>query len=128
MAGMLFADTIPFETSYKAGMEKAIAQKKVLMVVVTQTYCPWCDKFKQKTLVDKEVVKTVNEHFVPVLLNKDKDDMPDDIRARMVPTTFFLDHEGSEVYSTIGYKHPRKFLEDISEAIELSKEPQGEGQ
>lgn len=124
----LFSGTIPFETSYKAAMEKAVAQNKVLMVVVTQTYCPWCDKFKHKTLVDKDVVKAVNEHFVPVLLNKDKDDMPEDIRARMVPTTFFLDHEGGEIFSTIGYKHPRKFLLDIKDAVELSDEMQGDGQ
>ena len=125
---LLFAETIPFETSYKEGMKKAIEQNKVLMVVVTQTYCPWCEKFKEKTLVDKEVVKTVTEHFVPVLLNKDKDDMPEDIRARMVPTTFFLDHEGGEIFSTIGYKHPRKFLLDIQDAVELSNEMQGDGQ
>jgi len=109
-------------------MKRAIAEKKVLMVVVTQTYCPWCDKFKEKTLVDGDVVKVVNEHFVPLMLNKDVDDMPDDIRARMVPTTFFLDHEGGEIYSTIGYKHPRKFMMDINDAIELSNEMQGEGQ
>ncbi len=125
---VLFAETISFETTYKAAMEKAIAQDKVLMVVVTQTYCPWCDKFKHKTLVDKEVIKKVNENFVAVLLNKDKDDMPEDIRARMVPTTFFLDHEGGEIFSTIGYKHPRKFLMDIKDAIELSAEMQGDGQ
>lgn len=125
---LLFAETIPFETSYKTAMEKAINKNKVLMVVVTQTYCPWCDKFKQKTLVDKEIVKEVNKHFVPVLLNKDKDEMPEDIRARMVPTTFFLDHEGGEIFSTIGYKHPRKFLLDIKDAVELSAEMQGEGQ
>lgn len=126
--GALFAQTIQFETSYKEAMQKAVEQKKVLMVVVTQTYCPWCEKFKEKTLVDAEVVKQVSNNFVAVLLNKDKDDMPEDIRARMVPTTFFLDHEGGEIYSTIGYKHPRKFLLDIKDAVDLSREMQGEDQ
>lgn len=125
-ASFLLAGDIRFENSYDAAMKRAIAEKKVLMVVVTQTYCPWCSKFKEKTLTDKDVIKAVNSHFVAVLLNKDKDEMPEDIRARMVPTTFFLDHEGSEIYSTIGYKHPRKFLEDIKDAVELGSEIKGE--
>ena len=120
----LMADTIHFETNYEAAMKKARAENKVLMAVIVQTYCPWCDKFKKRTLVDPEVVKVVGENFVALMLNKDVDDMPQDIRARMVPTTFFLDHKGEEVYSTIGYKHPRNFLEDVREAITLSKEQQ----
>ncbi len=118
----LSAETIHFETNYDAAMKKAKAEGKVLMAVITQTYCPWCDKFKNRTLVDPEVVKMVNENFVPLMLNKDVDDMPQDIRARMVPTTYFLDHTGEEVFSSIGYKHPRTFMGDMKDAIELGAE------
>jgi thioredoxin-related protein len=118
----LFAGTIPFETNYEHAMKRAVAENKPVMAVITQTYCPWCTKFKERTLTDPDVAKMVNEHFVPLLLNKDTDAMPEDIRARMVPTTFFLDHEGEEIFSSIGYKHPRKFLLDIHDAIELGVE------
>lgn len=122
LVSLLFCQGIVFEKSYEAAMKKAAKENKPVMAVIVQTYCGWCKKFKERTLTSSDVIKAVNKNFVPLMLNKDYDEMPDDIRARMVPTTFFMDLNGEEIYSTIGFKSAKKFMEDINDAIELSKD------
>ncbi|MDQ1339222.1 MAG: hypothetical protein QG567_373 [Campylobacterota bacterium] len=117
MVALGFSQTINFENSYETAIKKAKKENKPLMAVIVQTSCPWCKKFKEITLTDPKVIKKVNENFIPLMLNKDHDEMPDDIRARMVPTTYFLDSKGGELFSTIGYKRPAEFLEDMDEAL-----------
>jgi len=121
-SNLLFCQTIQFEKSYEAAIKKAAKENKIVMAVIVQTRCGWCKKFKENTLTNSDVIKAVNENLVPLMFNKDYDDIPDDIRARMVPTTFFLNDKGEEIHSTIGYKNPKKFIEDINDAIELNKE------
>lgn len=117
MVALGFSQTINFENSYETAIKKAKKENKSIMAVIVQTSCPWCKKFKEITLTDPKVIKKVNENFIPLMLNKDYDEMPDDIRARMVPTTYFLDSKGEELFSTIGYKRPAEFLEDMDEAL-----------
>jgi len=121
MAQMLFSNAIKFEKSYDAAISKAQKENKILMAVIIQNFCPWCTKFKNRTLRDVKVIRLVNEKFVPLMLNKDNNQIPNNIRTRMVPTTFFLNSEGKKISSAIGFKEPGEFIDDLHDAIKLNK-------
>jgi len=114
---VMSAAQLNWAKSYADAQKQAKAENKKVMIVVVQTVCPWCDRMKKRTLTDDEVVKFAHENFVPVKLNKDTDDMPEELKARMVPTTFFQTAEGEDLWTSIGYKRPSKFMKDMKEAL-----------
>jgi len=121
----LMAGEIAFVKSYDEGLAKAKELKKPVMLMVVTEYCPWCRKMKQSTLTDGRIVERVEKEFVPVLIYREKDrgTYPERFAARLVPSFYFLDENGEEVYNSYGYKPAAAFNRELAEALESYKNP-----
>lgn len=58
---------------FNEGMQKAKIENKQVLVDVYTEWCSWCKVMDEKTYTDPEVVKCLNEKFVLIRLNPEKD-------------------------------------------------------
>ena len=70
----LLAGSINFEKDLSTAKQKAIDSNKKLMIMYSTPTCPECNYMKKKVLKDKEIVSFVNENFVSVIMDINKDE------------------------------------------------------
>ena len=115
LSGADFYD-INWEDSYKEALAEAKIQNKYVMVLITSKRCKWCKKLKRYTLTNDAVVNRLNDKFISVELTRKRDDYPQkELRARAVPTTYFLDADGNKIMNrpVIGYWNVRNYLSQL---------------
>ena len=109
-------------TDYKQALAKAKTENKLLALTVVQNNCPWCIKFENETLKHKAVSATIKEKFVHVVLNRDTQEIPHGFKARLVPTTFFVNANGEKVAdNAIGFFDGKDFMDFLNDAVKKGK-------
>jgi thioredoxin-related protein len=111
-------EDIEWELDYKDATKVANYQNKPIMVLITTKRCKWCKKMKHKTLSDDSVISRLNENFVTVEVTRREDDYPyKELRARAVPTIYFLSAEGKKIMRPVmGYWNVENFMSYIGKA------------
>ncbi|MDD2949763.1 MAG: DUF255 domain-containing protein, partial [Sulfuricurvum sp.] len=79
--------------------------------------CRWCRKFEATTLQDEDVITKVNSKFVAVHVTRDKSVYPKKLSAKMVPMNYFLDNNGSVIYSMPGYWPVEDYQSILDDAL-----------
>src|SRR3990167_5036055 len=71
----VFASTnkIEWQPYSKEIFSSSLKQGKPILIFVKADWCPHCKKMRETTLQDTGVIKLVNESFIPVMLDADKD-------------------------------------------------------
>lgn len=109
-----FASSIQHINSYEQGIEKAKKENKQALLFVYSTYCPWCKKMEKTTLQDEEVIKVINEKYIFIAVNQDKDSFPEKFIPYGVPTTYLIDPIKEEkIFTMKGYKSADSFLDRL---------------
>ncbi len=103
-------------TNYQKGLEYAKANGKSMLVVIEQEGCPWCAKFRG-TLANDRVQKVLEEQFVLIFLDKDKNP-PSIFSVPMTPVSFIMNSDEEILMEVIGYAPTKKLLLDIEIAFE----------
>jgi thioredoxin-related protein len=111
-------EDINWESDFSDALKSAKFQSKPTMVLITTKRCKWCKKMKRKTLGNEEVIGRLNSNFVTVEVTRRVDDYPyKELRARAVPTIYFLSAEGKPLMRpVIGYWNVENFLSYINRA------------
>jgi uncharacterized protein YyaL (SSP411 family) len=102
--------------SYDVASNVAKSSNKLIMVDIALTTCPPCMYLAEKVYTDPEVSKYINDNFVPVFYLADQDALPTTIQnyfTGSTPTILFLKPNGELVYSMIGARPPKVFLQII---------------
>jgi len=106
-----FAEAMHYESNYEAALKRAKKEKKNIMLVLVSNYCPWCRKFEERVLVKKEVDSLVKKHFVPLIINKEKEPFPKRFDKGFTPIVHFIDYKTEQRYDGIvGYNSKEEFL------------------
>ncbi len=106
-----FAEAMHYETNYEAALKRAKKEKKNIMLVLVSNYCPWCRKFEARVLVKKEVDDLVQKHFVPLIINKEKEPFPKRFDKGFTPIVHFINYKTEQRYEGIvGYNSKDEFL------------------
>lgn len=102
---------ITAEPSYKDAILKGQKENKKVVMFVYSDYCPWCKKMERTTLRNRDVVKYMNEKYIFVEVNQDRDVFPPRFLPYGVPTTYVIDpNSESKVLTMRGYKSAGSFL------------------
>ncbi|MEW5701015.1 MAG: thioredoxin fold domain-containing protein [Candidatus Zixiibacteriota bacterium] len=113
--------------TYDAGLAKAKAENKPIIIDFTASWCGWCKKMERETFSDPKVIKYMRDTYVPIKVWGD-----DTTKAAMVshngermtqqrlsgavygvrgyPTFWFLDSQGGRIGPQSGYRSPNQFL------------------
>ncbi|MDD3466058.1 MAG: DUF255 domain-containing protein [Campylobacterales bacterium] len=122
LCSSLFAD-IKFVTKLEDGMAIAQKENKLVVLTVVSTNCGWCHKLLNETLKNKKVEDIVNKNFVYVVLNKDIDQIPGNLKTKLVPVTYFFDAKGNELTKrpALGFWEAEDFVAYLNDALKKAK-------
>lgn len=132
---------IPFDE----GLAKAKAEGKKIFVDLTASWCGWCKKMDKETFNQPEVVRMVNENFVPVKVwgDSDKEMVIEGYKITErnlatsafgvtgFPTFFFLCPNGKAYNKLIGYRAKEALVKELTMAQTINcdtlgvKKPEG---
>ncbi|WP_456479940.1 thioredoxin family protein [Nautilia sp.] len=110
--------------NYGIAQNIAKSSNKLIMVDIALTTCPPCKYLAEKVYTDPQVSKYINENFVPVFYLADQDTLPPTVQnyfTGSTPTILFLKPNGELVYSMIGARPPKAFLQIIENVNEKYK-------
>lgn len=118
LATISFAGSAP---NYDTALAMSAKEKKPIIVTVVITNCPWCHKMKNETFKDPTVAKTMQDKFITLVLNKDTDTIPSQLKAKLVPANFFLNSKGEKITNpAIGYFDAKDFNDFLNDALAKS--------
>jgi len=125
-----FSGGVVWGSDYQKGLELAKQANKPILLAFYSTGCPYCEQMKRTTYKNSEVIKLVDESFVPIMLNADHEV---DIARRFVqlgfPSYTVLNPDGSYVETFEGYLSAKDYMEQLTGAlgkvsgVALSKAP-----
>lgn len=112
------AFALDFNDNYKVALQKAKQEDKLLMLVIIQDPCPYCEMMVENTLSDPEVTLVLRE-FVSVVIDK-HGEFPEAFRTHATPMCFFIDPKNEEgIWESIGYVKAGTFLEVLKDAQQM---------
>jgi len=110
-------NTLGYLSNFNEAIELAKKENKMVMLIMTEDGCPWCENLKERVLIQEEVSHRIKNEFIALILNKDMDIYPSYYETKYTPTTFFIDAQTQEeVWSNIGYVNPKEFLVVLNDA------------
>jgi len=115
------AGKLGVENNFATAMEKARAEKKMLVMVIVKEGCRWCDKLVYKTFEEPEVKEGL-KNYVTLIIDKD-DKYPKDFKENFFPSIFYIDYNSQKsVYENVGYVGKKCFLNDLRESLKTRDE------
>ncbi len=104
------ADQIKWH-SYAEGLALAEQDQKKIFVHFYADWCAYCKKMDKETLKNSAVIDYLNEHFISVKVNSDKDrKLARDYYIRGLPSTWFVSESGEKISSLPGYIEAKMLL------------------
>lgn len=118
----LNASEINWIGSYVKASEIAKAEDKPMLIFIHRPDCGSCEVMKEVVFQDKIVYPYINEHFIPVSLNINKNDLPKALQAEVTPTFHFVKYDGTKLRETLlGGKTGKYYLNILKEAVAAYK-------
>ena len=101
--------------AYDEGMTAGKQEGKKVFISFYADWCTFCEKMDKETFREKEVVRFVNENFLPIRVNSDKEvEIARKYFVRGLPMTWFLDPNGEKISSIPGYIPPEMFMQVLN--------------
>jgi thioredoxin-related protein len=93
--------------SYQEGVEKIKKENKKGFLHFYTDWCTYCKLMNANTFTDKKVIDFLNENFVPILINAEKQqDVAQTYNANKFPFSVFIAEDISTIGSRPGYVPP----------------------
>jgi len=108
---------VRFVTDYREGLERALAEKRPVLVFFTAKWCRFCAQMEQEALRDPRVVR-LSEEFVCVLV--DADEAPElcaEFGVRAYPTVQFILPDGGRMARVVGRNSPEELAGHMQAAL-----------
>ena len=97
--------------SYTSGLALAASNGKKIYINFHAEWCKYCTKMANTTFKSKEVIAFLNENFVAVQVDTEKEEsVARKYKVRGLPASFFLEEDGAQIGNQPGYLDPEQFL------------------
>jgi len=104
-------DIAEIYTNYEEAFSIAKRENKPLFILFSTEYCRWCTKLKETTLKDSELKSRLEDEFVVLFLDRDRDQYPNKYRVKGVPAVYMTDKNEEIFTSMVGYhKDPKDYI------------------
>lgn len=97
--------------SYSEGVALAKETGKKIYVNFHADWCTYCVKMGKETFVDKKVIAFLNDEFVAISVDTEKEsDVASKYKVRGLPTHLFLESDGSSIGAQPGFLDAKQFV------------------
>ena len=109
----LYANELQYEHNFDKAIEKASSQQKEVMMMYSAVWCPECNYMKDVVFKDEKVLAYIQEHYVVLALDIQKDTLPKGFKYIGIPTFFFIDKNAKNKNEIIGGSKANIFLQKL---------------
>ncbi len=110
---VLFANGLQFEHNFDKALQKAKEQNKEVMMMYSAVWCPECNYMEEVVFKNKKVSTYMEKNFVVLLLDIQKDTLPNGFEYPGIPVFFFIDENSKEKNKIIGGSKVNVFLQKL---------------
>ncbi|MDQ7044411.1 MAG: thioredoxin family protein [Sulfurimonas sp.] len=107
-----FANEMNFHRDYKTALIQAKEENKLLVMVLSADYCPWCRKFENKTLKSKLIKDRLSNEVVTLVVDQKYDVklFPKKFETKITPRIFFINPSNEKsLFDEMGYIKKKEF-------------------
>ena len=116
-----------FQGTWEEAFAKAAEEEKHVFVDSYTDWCYWCKVMDKETFTDPEIAAYLNEEFIPIKADMEKDfgiEVAMKFRVRAFPSLLYFNPQGQILEKQTGYERENsKFLDHLKE-IRADKRPQ----
>lgn len=106
-----------WQTNLQAAHKKAVAENKPMLLVFGAEWCHYCKKLEKETLSSSEMAKYINETFVPIHLDTDKEERVAEIlKVSSLPCSIVLSPNADLLGRIEGYHTVAPFYKQLAAA------------
>jgi thioredoxin-related protein len=117
----LSAQEVRFAHDYAVARRDAIEKHRPIVVVLGTENCSWCRKLESTTLRDASVVQALNDRFVVVHIEADRDpSIANALGVSGYPTIVFATPEGKILGKHEGFVDAARFRQQLDRAVRES--------
>lgn len=114
------AESVQWHPNLKAAHQAAVRENKPLLLVWGAEWCGFCKKLEGETLAHPALARYINDTFVAVHLDYDKDEKVRDIlEVERLPCTIVLTPRAEQLERFEGFHQPADVYQKLSSARQL---------
>ena len=104
------SETINWQ-GHAEGVEKAVQENKKIFIHFQADWCTYCVKMDEETFSDSEVIRYLNEHFIPIRVNGDREaELRRIYKVPGYPDNRFLTRKRDPIFQFFGFQGPEVFM------------------
>lgn len=112
------AKMLGYESDYKTAVAKAKQENKMVLMVIVQEPCRYCDRLVKETLATPCVQRRM-KHFVPLIVDKHSD-YPQQFKPPMIPMSYVVDPYAEKVtFEIVGAVPFKEYIDDLETEVEF---------
>lgn len=109
-----------FQDWSPATFGQARREQRIVLLMVSTSWCHWCHVMKRETYGDARVRAVLARRFMPIYVDADaRPDLAERFRRYRWPTTAFLTPEGEPILALRGYRGPDDLLQILARVQSL---------
>ena len=121
LSSTLNAIELNWEHNYQNALETAKKEQKMVYLFIGADVCKHCDRFKEQTLSNKELIAYMKEKYILLYMSRDRHEIPDGFEKYGVPFHYFLTPNGKIVAVVQGSRELEGWY-DVLDEIDLISE------
>lgn len=117
-------DSVRYYKFWEKALKAAKKTDKLIFLDAYTTWCAPCKRMEITTFKNAEVIKVLNDKFIPIKLNMERGEgiaLAKKYRIGGYPTLLFIDSEGKMLHSEAGFKNDSSFLAMCQTALNPSE-------
>lgn len=112
------AKLLGYERDYDIAIAKAKKEHKMVLMVIVQDPCPYCDRLVHKTL-ETPCVQRRMKHYVPLIVDK-YDIFPEQFKPPFIPISYIIDPQAETVsFEIVGAIPFKDYIHDLETELEF---------
>jgi thioredoxin-related protein len=97
-----FAKKFGYFESYKEALKVAKESKRdIIMVLVADHYCPWCEELKDEVLSLEYTNNLIRQNFIPLMVYSGSGEFPNKFETYFTPSVLFINYKDESIIETI---------------------------
>ncbi len=120
------AEEVDWRADYNAARKEATEKGRPILLDFGYEGCTFCRKLDATTFRDPEIVKVLNNKFIPLRIDIEKDPrhLAEQLGLQKYPTIVFATPDGHVLGTIEGYQEPGPFQENLGRVLEAASNPE----
>lgn len=103
-----------FENYTKALQLAKESKRDIVMVIIADHHCPWCEALKDEVLSLEYTNDLIRKNYIPLMVSSQRDNYPNKFNTYVTPAIHFISYKDESIIETVlGFNNNWRFYEII---------------